>query len=84
MNQVKKWFGLCVSAAVATAALGCNVTSDGDDEPVLYKWSCNCGGACAETEQVAFSAAQCAIQAWCEPTGETCVCPGGASSCELD
>jgi hypothetical protein len=80
--KTQKTLRTVLAVTVATiAALGCG--SD-DKPPTLYKWSCNCSNACAATQAEAFTAADCATHSYCNPTGDTCVCPGGAHTCSLD
>jgi hypothetical protein len=68
-----------LALAMGVLASGCG--SEDDDKETLYKWSCGCGRACAETESLASSITGCGQT--CTPTGDTCVCPGGANVCEI-
>ena len=72
---------------VVVAALSSACSSSDDDK--LLKWECDCNyDVCAATEEAAMheagscSASSSSYQS-CVPTGDTCVCPGGASVCEI-
>ncbi len=70
----------CVALAILVLASACG----GDDE-TLYKWDCACTDACAATQAEAEKRTHCATVnvSICHSTGDTCVCPGGAKSCDI-
>jgi hypothetical protein len=70
---------LVMGVGVFTSGCG---SDDDDDKPTLYKWSCGCGYACSETESEAAIISGCGDPS-CTPTGDTCVCPGGANTCDI-
>jgi len=70
---------------VAFSACFSLACSSSDDQP-LIKWSCECSDVCAATEEVAEKTSYCSGSSSsnnCYPTGDTCVCPGGADKCTI-
>ena len=74
---------------VVVAALSSACSSSSDDDNKLLKWQCECNhDVCAASEEAAEDdAGSCSSSSStyqnCVPTGDTCVCPGGASVCKI-
>jgi hypothetical protein len=80
--------GVVVGLFLVVVAALSSACSSSDDDNKLLKWQCECNhDVCAATEEAAEDdAGSCASSNFyqsCVPTGDTCVCPGGASVCKI-
>jgi len=75
-----------VGLFLVVVAMLSSACSSSDDEGKLLKWNCNCNSdACAASEEEAEkSVGSCSGDTViCTPTGDSCLCPGGASVCRI-
>jgi len=80
--------GVVVGWLLVVATVLSSACSSSDDGSKLLKWQCECNhDVCAATEEAAKDdAGSCSSGTnyqSCVPTGDSCLCPGGASVCKI-